>query len=91
MVKSSTFALAFGKERGSNESKRSLKGFKREFFERMKYKQTRQYAGWIHENWIRPADTSEPSIFNRSVHKKQFRAQDRQRKESLRGIEDIEL
>ena len=55
----------------------------------MKYKQTRQYAGWIHENVIRPADTSEPSIFNRSVHKKQFRAQDRQRKESLRGIEDI--
>ena len=46
----------------------------------MKYKQTRQYAGWIHENVIRPADTSEPSIFNRSVHKKQFRAQDRQRK-----------
>ena len=30
MVKSSTFALAFGKEHGSNESKRSLKGFKRE-------------------------------------------------------------
>ena len=55
----------------------------------MKYKQTRQYAGWIHEYWKRPADTSEPSIFNRSVHKKQFRAQDRQRKESLRGIEDI--
>ena len=51
----------------------------------MKYKQTRQYAGWIHENERRPADTSEPSIFNRSVHKKQFRAQDRQRKESLRS------
>ena len=30
MVKISTFALAFGKEHGSNESKRSLKGFKRE-------------------------------------------------------------
>ena len=29
-VKSSTFALAFGKEHGSNESKRSLKGFKGE-------------------------------------------------------------
>ena len=91
MVKSSTFALAFGKEHGSNESKRSLKCFKREFFERMKYKQTRQYAGWIHEYDRKPADTSEPSIFNRSVHKKQFRAQDRQRKESLRGIENIEL
>ena len=30
MVKSSTFALAFGKEHGSNESKRSLRSFKRE-------------------------------------------------------------